>query len=435
MEEAMPEPLEITLAPERLSEGTAEEKAGFGMFTIRANGVAVTEGFDHFIQALRLGPLVSGYHAAEWFAWNWWRLLYEPYRPGSSAWGMAHRLPSIGAGYVWPNVEIRSDGRRAVIIAYPSSRPDARPFRFVGSPSPWLGPCAMLEQALDAFIGAVIARLRTSDVGDTNLDRLWAEVNEERSDPDTARRRRLEALMGLDPDAATDETLAGLLEDAKSLGHEAMEEIAADAAEGHPVRAAEMRELAQRSELRAHRADAIRLGSGALKAIRREEFAWRQGKEAAERLRTQEQLGDAPIPTRRLLVMLGAAGEPEASEGTTMSFVLDRRGDDAAIVLRSRFGTGQRFDLARLLGDHLLFGPDAPALPATRSYTFRQKAQRSFAAELLSPFGSVDAMLAGDFGEEAVENVARHFDVSAWTIRTLLVNHRRLEREALADLA
>ena len=59
--------------------------------------------------------------------------------------------------------------------------------------------------------------------------------------------------------------------------------------------------------------------------------------------------------------------------------------------------------------------------------------QRSFAAELLSPFESVDDMLEGDYSIENRQDVAEQFNVSEWTIRTLLVNHHRLEREDLED--
>jgi Zn-dependent peptidase ImmA (M78 family) len=59
--------------------------------------------------------------------------------------------------------------------------------------------------------------------------------------------------------------------------------------------------------------------------------------------------------------------------------------------------------------------------------------QRSFAAELLSPFDAVDDMLQGDYSAEAQQGAAEHFDVSERTILTLLVNHRRLEREELDE--
>ena len=62
--------------------------------------------------------------------------------------------------------------------------------------------------------------------------------------------------------------------------------------------------------------------------------------------------------------------------------------------------------------------------------------QRAFAAEFLSPYEFVEEVLAGDYSTEAREEAAKHFDVSEFTIRTLLVNHGQLEREELeAELA
>ncbi|MCX8004451.1 MAG: hypothetical protein N2688_05765 [Burkholderiaceae bacterium] len=431
----MTEGLDIAVAPEHLPEGSPEERATFGMFTVFANGIALTEGIDEFTKAPRPGPLVATCHAAAWFAWNWWRLLHEPYRRDSTAWGISHRLPAIGGGYVWPTLEIRSDGRRSAILAFPSRQPDARPFRFLGTAPPWLGPREHLEAALDRFITTVIGRLRAHEVAETDLDRLWGELQEERRDPAAARLRRLEAMLGLEPDEAPEALLEDLVADSEKIGEAAVEELAADAAAGAPVRAAELYSLAERAAVRFAAGDALRLPPAALAAARREQAAWRQGKVAAERLREAEHLGTDPIPTKRLLAMLGASGEAAPVEGARLAFALRQANGRGAIVLRSRFAEGQRFELARLLGDQLLFGRDAPALPATRAYTFRQKAQRSFAAELLSPFAAVEAMLDGDTSEEAIERAARHFEVSTMTITTLLVNNRRLEREALADVA
>src|SRR5450631_944255 len=101
--------LTINLSPERLDEGTPEERAAFGAFSLETGGASLTEGFDYYINANRRGPLVSGYHAAEWFVWNWWRLLCEP-RSASNGWDQAHCMASIGEGYVWPNITIWSDG-------------------------------------------------------------------------------------------------------------------------------------------------------------------------------------------------------------------------------------------------------------------------------------------------------------------------------------
>lgn len=65
------------------------------------------------------------------------------------------------------------------------------------------------------------------------------------------------------------------------------------------------------------------------------------------------------------------------------------------------------------------------------AYTYQQKLQRAFAAELLSPYASVLSMLDDDFSEENVQDVADHFQVSDLTIRTQLVNHGVFERNEL----
>lgn len=116
-----------------------------------------------------------------------------------------------------------------------------------------------------------------------------------------------------------------------------------------------------------------------------------------------------------------------------MSFALDNNAADGRIVLRSRWPTGRRFELARLLADRIVASPQGRLHAATRAYTYRQKMQRSFAAELLSPFEAVDQMLAGDHSAEAQQDAAEHFQVSERTILTLLVNHHRLEREELDE--
>jgi Zn-dependent peptidase ImmA (M78 family) len=116
------------------------------------------------------------------------------------------------------------------------------------------------------------------------------------------------------------------------------------------------------------------------------------------------------------------------SGDTPFSFVLDHNALSARVVLRSRWEQGRRFDLARLIGDRLIAAGGA-LHPATRAYTYRQQAQRSFAAEFLSPFEAVEDMLDGDYSIDRQQDVANHFNVSPMTIDTLLKNHRLIDRE------
>jgi Zn-dependent peptidase ImmA (M78 family) len=155
------------------------------------------------------------------------------------------------------------------------------------------------------------------------------------------------------------------------------------------------------------------------------------GVRAARALREQEKLGLEPITNNRLAQMAGVDGRAlteKAAASAELSFTLDSSPTDMYVVLRSKWATGRRFDLARLIGDRVLH-TNGNLHPATRSATYRQKLQRAFSAEFLSPFEAVDAMLAGDYSTEKQEDIADHFNVSDLAIDTLLKNHGRIPRD------
>jgi hypothetical protein len=433
-------PVEIGLSSERTDEGTPEERATFGLFTVKADSIALTEGFDFYINGNRQGPLVSGYHAAEWFTWNWWRLLCEP-RSAANDWLFAHSLTSIGDGYVWPNITIFSDGLRTALVSSPSSRPDAKPFRYIGGT--WsVVPSIQFQAALDAFIPRVIARLREENVGTTNLDRLWHDVLEERRDPEIAKRRRLEALLGNDPDAASDAAVEQLLDDARSLGEAAVLEVAADRGQHRDTAdipsAADFRLLATRDGFPAARVDQLYPPLGSIISSGSGDVAaWKVGAAAARAVREERHFGHEPIDNRTLADLAGTSADAVSERPTnvpSISFALDSGANGTRIVLRSKWATGRRFDLARLIGDRL-FDRSGALHPATRANTYRQKAQRAFAAELLSPFEAVDDLMAGDYSPEKQQDVAETFDVSSLAINTLLRNNNKLPRESFDDYA
>jgi hypothetical protein len=439
MESAMTADLQISLAPEQLDEGSFEEQAGFGLFAIQAGSQTLTEGYDVFVGALRQGPLVSGYHAAEWFAWNWWRLLHEPKLERgaqSQSWWRAHRMTAIGEGYVWPNITIHSDGVRSVITSDRSAAPDAKPFRYLGA-HPWMGPSRALADAIDAFVPQILGRLRECGLRETNLNRIWAELLAERANPAMSEHRRLEALLGRDPDEVDDDVIAALQADRAAIGAAAVDELAAGSSGATPPRADELNALAYRFGTEAQRADAVRLEPAELRGARRYPLAWQQGRHAAQALRSHLRFETPLVITSKLHALLGMSADMDRqpSSPLSMSFLLDQRGAASRVVLRSHWETGRRFELARLLGDHLLFGKADKLLPATRAYTFRQQAQRSFAAEFLSPLDAVLDVLQQDFSQESIEEAANRFEVSPQTIETLLLNNDLLERDTVPDAA
>jgi hypothetical protein len=419
---------------ERLESGPPEERACFAAVGILAHSTWLTEGRDAIANRLRHEPLLSAYHLAEWLAWNWWRLRWEP-RSRVSDWEFAHRLSSIGGGYIWPNITIFSDGERTALIAKPTIDQPQTPFRYIADAAAII-PATEFESELDRFIEMVIERLDSEGVEDTNLHTIWNSLSNERRTPEEAKKKKLEALLGRDPETADPQTMSQLLGDISVLSKSAIEEIAAEVGQGGVVLSAkDIHSIANRSGFDGSPRDVVKLDAPVPLPDRGQVPAWHVGTEMARSLRVQLRLDSDPISDGELAKMGGVQRDvfEKKTVGPNISFVLDESFDRNKVVLRSKWKTGRRFELARLIGDRLAGRGVAKLFPATRAYTYRQKMQRSFAAEFLSPFEAVDNMLTGDYSMENQLDVAEHFEVSPLTIRTLLVNHGRLEREDLNE--
>ena len=110
--------------------GPPEEQACFGAVGICFNDIWLTQAEDAFIKRLREKVHLSAYKLAEWIAWNWWRLRWEP-RTRSNDWALAHHMTTIGGGFVWPNITIISDGHRIVLITKPTGSRPAEPLHYI----------------------------------------------------------------------------------------------------------------------------------------------------------------------------------------------------------------------------------------------------------------------------------------------------------------
>jgi len=295
-------------------------------------------------------------------------------------------------------------------------------------------PASEFESELDLLVEQVLERLRLAKIADCNLHKVWNGVCEERKTPELTRARKLEALLGRDPDESDPQVLERLIADAEQLSVSAIEELAAEHGQSRRILTADdLREIAGQNGFDASPRNIVRLPAAAGLPRGGQVPAWRLGAQAAQALREQEGLDGQPISDRRLAEMAGvqAAVLSDRKGAPGISFALDENPLRGRIVLRSKWHGGRRFELARLLGDRIAGPRGGKLFPATRAYTYRQKMQRSFAAEFLSPFDTVDEMLDGDYSTENQQDVAKHFEVSPLTIRTLLVNHGQLEREEL----
>ena len=423
---------ELTADWEALSEGSPEEIASFAQVRIAMNGVLLSEGHDPFIGRVREASLLSAYPLAEWLAWNWWRLRWEP-SDRADGWRFAHSMGTIGDGYVWPNLTIFPDGERVTIVARPSNPVDSFSVRYI---SEYVGAisAAEFEGGVSRFVEQVLGQLDAEGLCDTNLHRIWADLEVERRDSELARYRQLEAMLGHDADEGPEGLIRGLLDDEAYIGVEGARELAAEIAKGGSVlAAAQLIDLAHQSGTSTDLRNAIRLNDR-VATSRGDTPAWLVGQRAARAVRRQIGNDNEPLSNRHLAELIAVS--PEVLTPTVrapLSFSFRDDPTRANIVLRSRWETGRRFDLARLLGDVVASGHSEPLIPATHAATYRQKLQRSFAAELLSPFDAVEDMMRGDYSDEQQEEVAERFLVSPLTIRTMLVNHRKLDWNDIAN--
>jgi hypothetical protein len=430
MEQKMNASLSIEADWETLGRGSPEERACFAAIGIKYGDHWLSRAEDAFVGRLRDKVHLSAYRLAEWLAWNWWRLRWEPSnrRPD---WAFAHRLTSIGGGYIWPNITIWSDSERIVFLAKPTQFRTSEPLRYVEDFAA-IVRASVFQDTVDSFIEKVHGQLRAERIASANLDKIWEELLAEREDHETSKRRRLEALMGFDPDEAAPDQIETLVADSKLLGERAMSEVAAGQ---ELLTAKQLCEIAKSKGFNASPKDAAQLPTTVSLPSFGEVPAHLRGAEAARALRDSAQLGAAPISDHRLLELAGveeaALSDGATKHGPKVSYALDENCDVGRVVLHSKWKTGRRFELARLLGDRVAGNGDGRLFLATRSYTYRQKLQRSFAAELLCPFDVLKDILHDDFSPEAIEDAADYFNVSDRTVVTSLVNHGLLDRAEL----
>lgn len=177
--------LEFSLVPVSLNAGLKEEIASFGKLAIVANGRVLTEGVGLDSNELKDGPYVSGYHLAVWLVHNWWRLLWEPSLDGvdraSRGWDFAHWMSSIGEGFVWPNMELVSDGHRMTLESSPSIDIHAKAFRYLGSPRIKIVDIEEFEIAAGDLVVRVLEMLDHECLRDTGLHRIWQTWNSRRT--------------------------------------------------------------------------------------------------------------------------------------------------------------------------------------------------------------------------------------------------------------
>ena len=385
---------------------------------------------DTWSRSVRPTVRLSALPLALWVASSWWRLRWEP-RPSriGTAWRMAHEMPAAGHGFIWPVVSFESDGNTVDIRCVPTQYSDSEPIRYLSNFHTTIG-VKEFEQVIDEFVQLVIERLRLSEQGSFELADLWAEVRSERADRDIYEYRKIEALLGFDPDEAPSDLVDRLLSISSRAGQQAITEIAAMG--GRDKVADDLERLIDISETRglqasmANEIEKIRL-TDALDSAGQTP-PWELGRTAASRLRALGGFGNDPLSDDDLAQLF-------TIDATRLSYddtpdrppigLAVRNGSSAAVNLhfRKRHRSGRRFEATRFIAEEIFTPAEETWLPVSDSKTYRQKVQRSFAAEFLAPISGLQLFLNGDFSPDATDEAAEHFGLSSLAIRSHLANH------------
>lgn len=403
-----------------------------GALRIEANGHALTRNEDDWSQSVRQGIRVSAYPLALWLASSWWRLRWEPLPLGdkaSTSWRMAHEIAASGYGYIWPQLVFSCDGEQMNYWSVAGSPNSEQPIHYLFSGHGSVST-ADFERAVDTFVDLVIERLDAVHVPN-ELKWLWAEVTEERTDPTSTHYRKLEAMLGFEPDEAEESLVERFVSLGNRIGSKAIDEIAAACSSTDPAGRLDLIEAqaAQQGVSARYISPQIKRPIGKSPT----EQPWLRGRALASKVRSWMGLNGGMISDVDLASLAKASSEAlfesyQVNGKPPLGLVVRDTDASAKVLLRKRNKPGRRFEFARLYGDHLLASSDDRWLLASDSKTARQQVQRAFSAELLCPIDALLERLDDDYSEDAREEAASYFGVSELMIRSHLVNNEILSR-------
>ena len=411
-----------------------------GLLTIMLGKTVVTRNEDVWSRTVRDEVRLSAYPLALWCAASWWRLRWEPLPMSPTpnhSWRMAHEMAAAGYGYLWPQLFFAFDGESMHVWARQSA-PDAQAAVRYLLDAHHAIPGSAFEHTLDEFMAHVIARLDAVDVQRTTLHDLWHEIMEERHDADLAAYRRLEAMLGFDPDECPAELHQKFASLIPRAGAAAITELAPVCASADPGAALERVLAFANAEGLEGRIDLAIPLSDSTAAVPTP--AWQRGRALARRVRAAVGLNGVAVTDKLLCELVNLPMERALNTEDTprtrspLSMAI-RHGESRQLkfLLRKRNKPGRRFELARLLGDALMADTNDRWLPVTDAKTARQKMQRAFAIEFLCPIQSLTEFLGDDFSSDATEEAAEHFGVSHTAVETHLVNNGLLSSDVLRE--
>jgi hypothetical protein len=287
------------------------------------------------------------------------------------------------------------------------------------------------------LVNSVFDRLGSADISleDTELWYHWTAINKEMKNKKASTYRKIEAMLGFNPDEASEDVMKAFLSKAKDIGNSAVEELASAMAnqDNNP---AESLLTVERAAL-----DGV-VGKFDIPNIHVEKILhqglepWEIGRQLALETRnacvTKDVVSDDVLCDLMGLTkdnLFHNTGYPPLTLG-----IIDQGTGKSSITFRGgKSRQARRFIASRIVGDKLIAKTDK-WLPVSKAATVRQKIQRSFAAEFLCPFDILHTFLDGKYDEDSLAEAADYFSVDESVPRTHLVNNDILDPIALQNV-
>jgi hypothetical protein len=426
--------------------GNDAERATNAEIAINVGEHCVTQVEDFDSRTVRSTIRVSAEPIAKWILANWWRLMSEaePVLANDTLdWSMSHSMAAIGSGYVWPDLVFRgSDGSQIAVVCkrhLAANMERLSPIRFLNSFAATTITVADFENSTRSFVKAVLARLAEVGIRKSELHDLWDDLNVEWADPRLASYRKLEALLGLEPDG-NDVLVLSVLKWGKQFGQGAVEELAAESSRNEILgilgkaktlagRIKTFAEIPGREELSALPRES---------ALPVDAAPWQRAQSLAYALREKWGFGHSPIRDEDLAdrLSLDVSKLRKAEPGAPFSFGF--RGPavgKVGLLLSRESDHGRRFDTARLIGDYLSYDRDEKIMPATNTMTVRQKFQRAFAAEFLCPSIMIKERYVNGIGQRSlgkvIDDISSEYNVADQVVLHHMENRKVLSQELI----
>jgi hypothetical protein len=379
------------------------------------------------------------YPLALWFARSWWRLLHETghiwaVRQKSPYWRLAHELHSAGEGYVWPDITFVSDGSYMSIIAKKTHySPDISSINYLNEGVSNVPLQDFIDEAAKC-IGNVFDRIESSSLVNISLELRahWDAIREEMSDPEAAQYRKLEAMLGFNPDEADELFMENFIYKSEKLGTGVAEELASATGSGSSQTIiADIESISRRSGITGK----FDLPAIPDKILQPPNKPWEIGRQLAIEVRNHCGQTESKISNAMLTELMGVqssefkkdTGDPPVSIG-----IVDKDNDTCQLLFRGHSNLSRRFQASRFIADRLISNKDNLWLPVTTAATNRQKIQRAFAGEFLCPFDQLLSFLDGQYDDDAIFEAAEYFEVNDSVPKTHLVNQGLLTPEILS---